>query len=1551
MNKTTPLAKSTVAALLLLVATATAWGGKHTPPVKPVVPPGIAREYPNDKNRDRIADGLKDKATAARTAQDQNRMVDVELVFTEQITQEQIDAFEKIGGEIDHIYRSVSYGWNGRVPLHKVTALPHLLGDTLILVEEPGPVYKTLDKATQNARARQVWTSSAPYYSNRGSTNITIAILDTGLDTNHMDLANRCVYWKDYTTDGHTSPIDLDGHGTHVAGIALGTGAAAGTNAGTLYISQTGNVSGTTEYFPVPFDLPTGSIHALDFDAMWWGGGTAQGFYASRPKNPASGVEYTRIGLPRSGASPLSMFGQDETGAATNQYTYALLNTNGSINVADYVIWGSIGNYPAVGDGFARMSGVAPLCKYAAAKVLNDSGHGDGTSIGAALDDMVTMRTTNKIKVINMSFGSSESTVRQKANTAVNNGIVVVAAAGNEGVSGTAIAEPGSAAMVITVAAANDTNQLTDYTSLGFSNPSSVSGSEQDYKPDLMAPGGSDRYTYIFSTDSGSADTLLFGDQQANDYTGYKGTSMASPFVAGAAALVINAMEQSGTTWSFNSSAHARFVKNLLLLTASESNQGREGGNYNPTLQRNTSGPNGYPVGKDPYEGFGMINVDAAVQAVRSTALDLSGSLTTNVTLGTSNNLASDSRVWAVKVNLTADLPKAFSLQNPNNGVFDLYLYSTNSSAYGTPIILGSLRGDNIPVGSFLAEFTYRPSTAETAILVVKRVSGYGTATIYVGTAGNDHFANARTIYSSTGTTNGIIGDIFFNYTAESGEPAHQGYAASQSAWWKWTAPSNGAPTFTATTSTFTPCMGVYTGTSVSNLTRASIISSNVLGKIVFVASAGTTYFIAVDTASGPAYPADYTLTWSMNAAPTLSTINTLSGANEDTAFPITYTTLAGAANETDSDSGSLSFRVESVLNGTLKKNSTNVLAGSTLLSSGETWSWTPATNASGTIAAFTVSAYDGLTTSTNTVAVNIIVTNSNDAPVVANAITTQSATYGTAFNYTFPTNTFTDADNQTLTYTASGLPSGISFTSGTRTFSGTPAQTGSSTVSVVASDGALSATNAFTFTVAKAALTATASNASRTYGVTNPIFTGTLNGVVNGDNITANYTCTATTNSSPGTYTITVSLNDPSVRLTNYTTSLTNGTLTISKAALVVTVTNVSRTYGATDPALGGTMTGLTNNDNITAVYNTTAVTNSAPGTYPITVSLSDPDSRLGNYTLTTNTATLTISKATLIVSAQPVSRSYGTTNPLFAPAFSGFMNGESAPTSDVVGKPGFSVSANASSSVGTYTITTTLNTLASTNYSITLTNSTLTVTAAPLTVTVTNVSRAYGAANPSLSALVSGLKLTDSVTASCSTTATTSSPAGVYPINLTLSDPGSKLGNYAVTTNAGFLTITSSLPVITFVTPATNDTINAGGTTIVTVTATDSDGSISKVEFYQGATKFGTVTNSPYTAIWTNNFAGNFTLTATATDNSSATNSVSLPITIYSVLKNPTVTSSNFTALFYGVEGEYYKPQYSSNLVEWITLQNNVRATGPITVIDPTNASPRFYRVIGDE
>ena len=86
--------------------------------------------------------------------------------------------------------------------------------------------------------------------------------------------------------------------------------------------------------------------------------------------------------------------------------------------------------------------------------------------------------------------------------------------------------------------------------------------------------------------------------------------------------------------------------------------------------------------------------------------------------------------------------------------------------------------------------------------------------------------------------------------------------------------------------------------------------------------------------------------------------------------------------------------------------------------------------------------------------------TTPNNAPTVATTIPDQTATAGTAFSFEFLTNTFADTDTgDTLTYTATlsngnELPSWLSFTAGTRTFSGTPTDVETVSVKVTASDG-----------------------------------------------------------------------------------------------------------------------------------------------------------------------------------------------------------------------------------------------------------------------------------------------------------------------------------------------------------------------------------------------------------------------------------------------------------------------------------------------------------------
>ena len=126
------------------------------------------------------------------------------------------------------------------------------------------------------------------------------------------------------------------------------------------------------------------------------------------------------------------------------------------------------------------------------------------------------------------------------------------------------------------------------------------------------------------------------------------------------------------------------------------------------------------------------------------------------------------------------------------------------------------------------------------------------------------------------------------------------------------------------------------------------------------------------------------------------------------------------------------------------------------------------------TTVTITVTAQDGATIKTYTVVASQ--SSRNNPPTVANEIPDQSATAGTAFSYAFPADTFSDPDTgYTLTYTATKsdgdpLPSWLTFTADTRTFSGTPTASdgGKLTIKVTASDGTDSVSDSFGLLIEK---------------------------------------------------------------------------------------------------------------------------------------------------------------------------------------------------------------------------------------------------------------------------------------------------------------------------------------------------------------------------------------------------------------------------------------------------------------------------------------------------
>ena len=86
---------------------------------------------------------------------------------------------------------------------------------------------------------------------------------------------------------------------------------------------------------------------------------------------------------------------------------------------------------------------------------------------------------------------------------------------------------------------------------------------------------------------------------------------------------------------------------------------------------------------------------------------------------------------------------------------------------------------------------------------------------------------------------------------------------------------------------------------------------------------------------------------------------------------------------------------------------------------------------------------------------------------------------------------------------------------------------------------------------------------------------------------------------------------------------------------------------------------------------------------------------------------------------------------------------------------------------------------------------------------------------------------------------------------------------------------------PIISITSPVNYSSFKAPATITITTNASDIDGTISKVEFFNGSIKLGAITTPPYSFGWKNVPRGTYSITATATDNLNST-TVSTPVSV---------------------------------------------------------------------
>ncbi|MFC3575967.1 S8 family peptidase [Streptomyces yaanensis] len=184
-----------------------------------------------------------------------------------------------------------------------------------------------------------------------------------------------------------------------------------------------------------------------------------------------------------------------------------------------------------------KYKGVAPGAKILSGKVLDDDGYGDDSGILAGME----WAAQQGADIVNLSLGGGDTPEIDPLEAEVNKlseqkGILFAIAAGNSGEFGDqTIGSPGSAADALTVGAVDDNDKLADFSSRG-------PGLDGAIKPDVTAPG----VDITAAAAPGSLIDKEVGEKPAG-YLTISGTSMATPHVAGAAAI----LKQEHPDWTF----------------------------------------------------------------------------------------------------------------------------------------------------------------------------------------------------------------------------------------------------------------------------------------------------------------------------------------------------------------------------------------------------------------------------------------------------------------------------------------------------------------------------------------------------------------------------------------------------------------------------------------------------------------------------------------------------------------------------------------------------------------------------------------------------------------------------------------------------------------------------------------------------------------------------------------------------------------------------------------------------------------------------------------
>ena len=576
------------------------------------------------------------------------------------------------------------------------------------------------------ATAASNYTAEGTYVVEEGGTVVEAQDSDVfdGIDGDVDAATPKTVGWYDAGTryGSYDEPRDGNGHGTHCASIMGGSGRASRVDPDEYHEGDTGVVLPTDVY----------SIEVtVDADGGVFGAAYGEGVELFIEGPDGQTIETGGLG------ADTSMFDNTlvdhpavhESGKAI--YTvyarpYRVENSNapagastGVARLNEFVAGATLPEDNAGSrDGVPSLhAGVSPN-----SSIVGLQGLGTPTADFGQYAEEFT--NTFNIRAVNMSWGylggaplggvagtldETPFAIEQIADA----GVLTCAAAGNTATPANGNGAPAVADEAISVVSCDPVDGLVSYSSGGIGG---VDEDEQklDMKPDVSAPGGAadgypgTAYDLVRAARNGTPGTSEGKQAPIRDYTLKAGTSMAAPYVTGVAGLVSEAMEfDAPDSIALAPPVDATIddvyrLKQVLLATASQT--AFTAAPFHHPTHRPV-----YQAGeRDPYEGYGRVNPDAAVDAVTRDLL--SGGTVNGDTVSASHDevvglkLPEDSRAVAGYVEVpdgTLDASVSFShysggnkgmaLENPH---LDLFVYDAeNPAVNGEPNILGSAMG------------------------------------------------------------------------------------------------------------------------------------------------------------------------------------------------------------------------------------------------------------------------------------------------------------------------------------------------------------------------------------------------------------------------------------------------------------------------------------------------------------------------------------------------------------------------------------------------------------------------------------------------------------------------------------------------------------------------------------------------------------------------------------------------------------------------------------------------------------------------------------------